>query len=253
LRRLAVSALALALAVLAVPAPGTATAATNGRELDLTFDNATMDRQSGAATVTVRTLTHKGGVVKRVSGYESQAARFPAFAQSSNPPLAILTVVDRTGADDLQPVDQKFRFGADFSLDAKSQTSPVDNGNNLIQRGLYDAPMQYKLEMDGNRPRCRVKGDAGAVLVKAGMTVQPKTWYRATCLRSGSTVTLTIERRDDGKTWTFHRSGRIGALRISRSVPLTVGGKAKSPTRINTKASDEFNGKVDNAFLNLIG
>jgi hypothetical protein len=249
---LALSALAAACLVAPVTAP--ASAATNGRELDLTFDSArTLSRQSGDAALTIRTLTHDGGAVRSVTGYDgSGAARFPAFARS-NPPMAILTVVDQTGADDLEPAKQEFRFGADFSLDATSQTSSVDNGNNLIQRGLFNGTSQYKIELDSDRPKCRVMGGAGAVLVKATSDVSPGTWYRASCFRDGSRVTLTVKRLSDGKKWTYEKSGAIGSLTYKSSIPLTVGGKAKSPSRIFTKASDQFNGKVDNAFVNLLG
>jgi hypothetical protein len=238
-----------ALATLGTPAH----AATTGKELDLTFEGSDARTNAGTTSLTVRTLTANGGRVRMVAGESGGSAiRLPAFADS-NPPLALLEIIDEQGADDLSPGTARFRYGADFTLDPTSQGSTVDNGNNLLQRGSFRADMQYKVEVDGGRPGCRVKGSAGAVAVRSPRTVVPGDWYRATCLRDGSTLTLTVRRLADGKVWRYSRSGQTGSLQApSRSLPLSVGGKLTARGTIAVKSSDQFNGRVDNAFLNVL-
>lgn len=233
-------------------APAGATSA--GRELDLRFEAGAARSNAGATAVTVRTLTAHGGSAENVAGPGGgTAVRLPAFA-ADDPPLAVLSVVDEEGEDDLSPGSSRFRFGADFALDAASQGSSVDNGNNLVQRGSYRAAMQYKLEVDGRRPGCRVKGTSGAVTVRSSRQVSPGRWYHASCLRSGTTVTLRVVDLAAGTTWTYQRSGSIGAVQAARrSVPLSVGGKLNDRGAIAVSSSDQFNGRVDNAFLNVLG
>lgn len=247
----AAAALSATLATALVIAAPPAGAATAGRELDLRFEAGSQRVSAGAVALTVRTVTHNGGSVASSSGRSGNAVRFPAF-RSSNPPLAALAVTDRDGADDLAPGTARFRFGADFTLDATSQGSKVDNGNNLVQRGLWGHPMQYKLEVDGKRPVCRVKGASGAVQVRSSVTVTPDTWYRAVCERNGSKVTLSVTRLGNGASWTSSATGATGSLRpSSASVPLSVGGKLDASGRLMTGSADQFNGKVDNAFVNV--
>jgi hypothetical protein len=69
--------------------------------------------------------------------------------------------VENEGATDvLEARLGDFRFGAAFRLDAVSQGSRADNGDNLVQRGLSGDPAQYKLQLDGRVPACRVQGAA---------------------------------------------------------------------------------------------
>lgn len=221
-----------------------------GRELRFTFERAALLAQSGNADLRVRELTARGGDIDRVSGQPGgRAARFPRYRQS-DAPVAVISVVDESGGDDLAPGSRDFTFGADFALDRTSQGSSTDNGNNLVQRGLYNDPMQYKIELDGRQPRCRVKGSAGAVLVRSSLRVSPDVWYDVRCSRAGSRVVLEVTRLSNGRTWRDARSGSIGSLQISRTVPLSVGGKLAHATRI-AGSSDQFNGRVDNVFLNV--
>jgi hypothetical protein len=232
----------------ALIAPGAQ--ASTARVFDLTFDSSA-SRQLGSADLTVRTVTANGGSIAQATGYDgSGAGDFPDYA-ATDPPMAVTTAVDETGTDDLAPRKSAFTFGADFALDAVNEGSSVDNGNNLIQRGLYTSSMQFKIQLDSDRPSCRVKGSAGAVSVPAPMTAEQGTWYSASCHRAGQDVVLTVRRLSDGRVWTAKRSGPIGTLTTSASVPLSVGGKASSATSIMTSASDQFNGLIDNAFLDI--
>jgi hypothetical protein len=232
--------------------PGSsARAATSGRELHLGFERADVASNDGASSLSTRIRTRNGGSVEVVPGSKSgSAGSFPSF-RASDPPQAVITAVDEQGVDDLLPGSRTFRFGADFYLFSRSQGSSSDNGNNLIQRGLFDADMQYKLQVDGNRPSCRVKGDAGAVTVSSTRRVPTGVWHRATCTRTGNEVLLRVVRLSDGTRWTYRATGQTGTLDTARSVPLAVGGKVDSRGDIEAESADQFNGRIDNAFLNI--
>lgn len=226
-------------------------ASAGGRELNLTFDDSRLTRNSGSAPVTVEEVTANGGQVNAVSDPSGgRAIRLPGHESTGYAPRAVLTVTQQDNA--LSPGTASFRFGADFTLDAESQGSASDNGNNLLQRGLWDAPMQYKVQVDGGRPSCRVKGSRGAVDVVSPRRVEPGTWYRVMCGRSATTVTLTVVRLADDATWTYSDSGPIGSLRAPAAQPLSIGGKVDASGRI-VAASDQFNGRVDNAFYAVAG
>jgi hypothetical protein len=71
------------------------------------------------------------------------------------------------------------------------------------------------------------------------------------CERNGSKVTLTVKRLGTGRTWADSASRKTGKLRpASRSVPFSVGGKLDASGRL-VRSADQFNGRVDNAFVNV--
>jgi hypothetical protein len=241
-------ALALSLGLASSLSPGQATAAP-GTELSLGFEGTNLSANTGTASLVVAATTAQGGTMRPVAGSAGAGTgvRLPAY-HTSRPPLAVFTVTDRTGADVLSPGTGAFSFGADFTLDARSQGSATDNGNNLIQRGLYTASAQYKLQVDQGRPLCRVKGRSGAVIVQSTRTVQAGAWHQVRCSRVGSTVTLTLVRLGDGTTWSWSATGATGDVRVGSAVPLSVGGKVDDQGRIVVASADQFNGVVDNAF-----
>lgn len=245
-------ALGLSIAAPIAFAAGPAGAAVDGRELSLKFESTVMRANAGQSALSVTQVSHRGGSVNEAAGANGNGTgiRLPAF-KASDPPLAVLTVLDTQGVDDLEPGASKFRFGADFTLDAKSAGSPSDNGNNLVQRGLFGSSMQYKIDVDKERPGCRVKGDQGAVTVRATRAVAPDTWYRMHCIRDGGAVRLTVKRLSDGLTWSYSANGNIGSLHAARKLPLSIGGKVNASGDLMTGDSDQFNGRVDNVYLNI--
>jgi hypothetical protein len=224
-----------------------------GRELSLDFNHRSPRLNAGNTALAVTELRHRGGVVRKVAraGDGTGGVRFPAY-RPSNARFAVLTAVDRRGGDALAPGTSRFRFGAEFAINKVSQGNPADNGNNLVQRGLSNGRMQYKLEVDGNRPQCRVRGDDGAVRVQSRRTVAPGVWHRVSCSRNGDKVVLRLVRLSDGASWRYVSTGRTGRLApASRSVPLSIGGKVKNGGRLAVGSADQFNGRMDNAFYNL--
>lgn len=252
-RAAATTATGAALVVATVLGAAPSRAAVTGPEIRLEFEGGQLRTDSGGAAVDVAEVTNNGGGIRSVPSWDGtgSAAQFPAY-QVDTPPQAALIAVDRDGVDDLDPGSSAFRFSAEFSLGSPSWGSSTDNGNNLVQRGVYTAETQYKLQVDYAHPECRVKGRSGAVSVRSSRAVTAGTWYRAVCTRVGTTVTLKVTQLNDGTTWTYQASGATGSMTpSSRTVPLAVGAKVSSTGALVTDNADQFNGMIDNVVLDI--
>jgi hypothetical protein len=273
-RRALVASAALALAASTVVAAGSADAgpgsgsgiakAAPAAALRLNFDGTDFSGSApvipnlGSATLDVAVVTMSGGQIApgqpRVRPAVNKAIRTPAHDASPAAPRAVVRVVDGQGADDLDPGKGAFVFGADFALDAVSEShhnGSLDNGNNLVQRGLFNNVSQYKIQVDGTAITCRVKGRAGVALVTSPMPIAAGRWYRVRCERDANRVTLSVTRWQSGRPVTVvtTATARTGLLTPAAStVPLSVGGKL-SATGALVPATDQFNGRVDNVIL----
>ncbi len=220
---------------------------------------------SGEASFSTSVVTASGGTVSAVASRNTQgsAVQFPAFDPSSTGPRAVLAVTNAGSTDRLSPA-RDFRWAADFAIDATSFTTDTgthDNGDNLIQRGLAGTRHQFKLELDDHRPSCVLQNTAGgAFRITVPVTVAPDPWYRATCQRSGTALTVTLQHfTDQGAvdgTWSAVRRNASGFGAVSwtdPSVPLTVGGKLNAKSTAVNVASDQFNGTVDNVVVDIVG
>lgn len=210
-----------------------------------------------AGRTIVRTLSTGGGTIESqqsVPGH-GRAGRFPAHNPTATGPRAVIAVRNSTGTDVLNPGTRSFTFGVDVRLDSVNEShaaGSLDDGNNLIQRGLYGAAAQYKLEVDNLIPRCRVKGDGGEAIV-AGSRISADVAYRIRCSRSATAVTLTVQRFNaDGSLGVvsqYVRRASTGNLTFSLATPLSVGGKLRNAMAIEPNGSDQVNGLIDNALL----
>lgn len=234
--------------------------------LDLRFDDpltdaATVQRitSAGSGSYDISVVTSGGGGLVTQPGRHGgvdRALRFPPFAPVIAGPRAVIRVSATGPTDDLNPGPAPFTFGADIRLASPSQSSAGDDdGNNVVQRGLYADPTQYKLEVDEGLATCRVKGSTGDVLVTSKTPIDPGTWYRLRCLRDSDSVTLTVIRWSaDGSTTRSqdHETGATGDLNPpTPGVPLTVGGKLSSDGATIEAQSDQFNGMIDNVVLEI--
>jgi hypothetical protein len=233
-------------------APSSAQAA-GTRVLQLDFSSGSL-ASSGTARVSVHEVTRSSGSLRFVSGLQGQgtAVRTPAFDPSADGPRAAITVVPSSG-DPLSPGTQRFSFGADVKLDSASTASKsagsTDNGDNVVQRGLYaSGSTQYKIQVDGDVPSCRIRGTSGTVMVH-GSALTRGVWYRLSCLREGSTVTLYVMRyAGDGaleQTRSYTGHGATGSVRTANArVPLSVGGAVHDDGTLKASC-DQFNGQID--------
>lgn len=246
-------------------AAGRAAAAAPTTVLRLTFDAADYTGEvprfpnSGDSRLAVTMSALDGGRLAqgraRVSPRTNKAVRTPRHDAGVEAPRAVIRVVDRRGADDLDPGGGRLVFGADFSLDRDSEAhddGSTDNGNNLVQRGLFNQVSQYKIQVDGAVVSCRIKGRAGTALIASTVHIVPERWYRARCQRQASLVTLALTWwKADGTpvrslSAVSTRTGRLSPA--SPNVPFSIGGKLNNTGEVLADA-DQFNGRIDNVVL----
>jgi hypothetical protein len=217
---------------------------------------------NGSAPVQASVATAYDGSLESVASHETQgsAVKFPAFDAAGTGGRAVIKVVNTTGTDGLAPADQDFSWSADFRLDADSESHSEgshDNGNNLLQRGLYN-DTQFKLDVDDGRPSCRLRGstgNAGAVRITAPVTVGAHAWYNATCTRAGDMLTVSVSAFDSAGTvtdrWSNTATSPAGFGTVTWAnldTPLSIGGKLRATGNLG-RHSDQFNGVVDNVVL----
>jgi hypothetical protein len=177
---------------------------------------------AGTGNVDVDVRTSGAAKIEVVKGPDGgNAVRFPAYTGAPKAPAAVLVAADQSDGT-LDPGDSDFTFGASFSLDEKSSGSEADNGDNLIQRGTFDSPDQFKLQLDHDVPSCRILGAAGEVFVKAEDPIDPGSWYAVSCKRSASEVTLKVKAYDGGAgQGTWKAPGATGTIAL-QGVPLRI-------------------------------
>jgi hypothetical protein len=252
-------------------APRTGTPATGGPRVDLR-ERAMMLRfhgadagqpgsprrsfvNSGHAPLRVDVVTYGDGEVTSTPAPGGRPAiRFPGF-EKQDPGYAILRVVNIGDYDVLRPNEMDFTFGADFALDEKSDGSSSDNGDNLVQRGLFASPSQYKIQVDHGRVSCGMRGMSGEVLVTGKRRVEPGQWYRARCTREGDTVTLRIDRlgKNGAEEWVSESdTATLGPVILPKDTPLSVGGKLAEDGTMFPASTDQFNGSVARVFYRVI-
>lgn len=221
------------------------------RELVLTFDQSPMPVNEGTANTRVVKVSANGGdILSAKAEFGENAIRLPFYSPELNAARAMIVVTEVSG-DSLNPLEGDFKFGADFSLDPTSSGSSRDNGDNLIQRGLYEDPSQFKLELDARRPTCRVKGSKGEVVVRSSVPVDPAAWYRVYCERRGDQITLGLLKLADEVDWIRQtKEGVTGALDFADSIPISIGGKVDASGRPSPSA-DQFNGLIDQVVVDI--
>lgn len=217
------------------------------------FDGAPFQNQGIAAVATeVRGNQDALSIATGAPG-SGNALRFPAFSpQGGETPVAIAVRAEAAGGLDVG--SGRFGIGVDISLDPQSAGSISDNGNNVVQRGLFDGPAQFKIEVDDGTVACRISGSSGVVYVRDSVRIEPQTWYRVGCVRDGDQVTLTVAEFDTPSS--SHRrivgAGPTGDLRFSKA-PLSIGGKVNANGDVLTGDADQFNGSIDNVVFGTGG
>jgi hypothetical protein len=238
-------------AVVAIPAP--AGAATDQPLVFVGFDDLAtgVPASTGSLPVTTAVSSSGGGTIAVVDGADGSAADFPAWDGSASPYKRVaVTVRSKDASDPLSPGLRDFSFGADFTLDPRTQGGN-DNGNNLVQRGLYGDDSQYKLQIDEGHVSCRIEGSRGAPYLKSATAVDRNTWYSATCSRIGGVMTLTVQRLG-GAAETTSTSSTAGSVDMgSSSVPLSIGAKVSPSGNVVKGNADQFNGRVDDVFVDI--
>ena len=235
-----------------------------GRDLYFPFDaleddgSPLLEAVGKADVVATVSSAHGGQVLAGPDRWSSgHSLRFERFRAGEPAAPAVVVVRPAAGADDAtDPGSRPFSFGAEFSLDAESGVSPTDNGDNLVQRGLFGVGAQYKIELDRGHPTCRVSGSEGTLQVRASEPVEAEQWYRVRCRRAGDQVVLRVVTSTGGErdVREYAEEGRTGTLSYGAGdSPFSIGGKVDADGRVVSQASDQFNGLVDDVFFRSAG
>jgi len=184
-------------------------------------------------------------------GLDGVALRFPEYGDPGPPVIATITAED---AGTLNPGAKPFIIGADLMIDERNEGSDVDDGNNVLQHGLFSDTSQYKLQVDRDRASCRIEGSAGAVVVNDEAALEPDVWYHVECRREADEVVLTVESLDPDVTYESEVSlgGETGSVAASTAAPVVIGGKLGANDEIVTSNTDQFNGALDHIFLTIV-
>jgi hypothetical protein len=220
----------------------------------LDFDNEDPLATTVAKRVSVRSLETGGGQIVQVpSGNGTSALRFPPYSPEAQSPRLVL-VINPVGATDvLNPEANDFSFGADLRLNELSSGKGDDNGDNVLQRGLFSDASQYKLQVDKRVPSCTVKSGKAQLFVKFDESLD-EGWFRVRCDYEAGSLTVSVSRILTDRFEEFGdktASVSIGALNFSPSTPATVGGKIGSNGELVLHQSDQFNGELDNVFVDV--
>ncbi|CUR57772.1 exported hypothetical protein [metagenome] len=215
---------------------------------------------AGSSVTVQRVVSEDGGSLTFASSYATagNALRYPAYDGDPAAPRAVVGVTNAGDTDGLTPRGRAFTIGADVRLARVNNGTPYDNGNNVIQRGLYDEASQFKIQVDDGRASCRIKGLSGETMLTSGRAIATGAWYRLTCRRinrDGPDRFRLVVRpiASDGSLGVATKvssTTTVGRLSFPVSTPMSLGGKLGNDLVI-VAASDQFNGKLDNAFFRL--
>ena len=221
---------------------------------DLTAGGLPLFEAFGSSDVTVSVSSAGGEVTAGPDRFATgHSLRFEPFRPDRPADPAVVVVRPAPGAaDPTDPGAGGFAFGAEFAVDALTGRSATDNGDNLVQRGLFSSESQYKIQLDDGHPSCRVSGSAGSVTVRASEQVEPEQWYRVRCRRVGDVVTMRVVTSSDAvrQVWEYAAEGATGSLSYATDgPPFSIGGKVDDEGRVVANDSDQFNGLVDDVFV----
>jgi hypothetical protein len=192
--------------------------------------------------------------IGRVTGGDgSRALRFPHFATTEAAPRMVLVVqpADGTQASVDPTSDGSLTFGADVKLDRSAGRGEFDNGDNVVQRGLFVDPSQYKLQVDDRMPSCSLKSATASAFVRAPEAMEPG-WYRIVCDYHDGTLTVSVSRMEDGQVGEAVQASvteDVGPLAFDPATPLVIGGKVGHNGLLVRGQPDQFNGALDNVFV----
>jgi len=239
---LALGATALVSAVLMNAAP--AYAATEQLRLD--FDaTPTGQVEPGPWTsgcfADVATAGDSGCIAIGAPGSISRASR--PSGSGASPALAFpasgSAVIQVPHAANLNPGSQDFTVSALVKVTSGQLTS----GANLMQKGVFADPAQWKLQLDDGKPGCRIAGTGPngttSLLLTADASIAEQGWKFVQCKRRGDVLSLIVG------TETV-KSATGATMTITNTAKVNIG--AKGPGLTN---NDQFRGELDNAIFSV--
>ncbi len=228
--------------------------------LQLDFDDGVVGEtmtpvtSGGTARVSAEVVTTGSGSAVATNVPDGVGLRLPAFAEGRQD-FAVVRVLPAGDDTSLDPGSRDFGFGADVLLDDVTGGAPSDNGDNLLQRGLFDDGGQFKIQLDHGRPSCRLAGTDGDLLVTLDQPLGAEEWHRIWCTRTGDELRLSVSAVTPaglGAERVATASGPLGSIDLAPTTPLSVGGKLAADGQIVVSSSDQLNGIVDRVVVAMV-
>lgn len=216
-------------------------------EFRLDFDGDDVLQSEPVGAVHVSEASVSGGRAAAAGSHPGSgtALRFPDFSTGEEIPRVALVVTSGNGPL-LNPHRAQFRFGADVRLESvgASSVSAQDNGDNVLQRGLSSDETQFKLQVDDGRPACAIHGPLARIQAN-GEELADRRWYRLTCTRTRTGVTLSVRDLLAGTEERYEADGDVGDMDFPASVPISIGCKVARTGKPLAHQADQFNGTMD--------
>jgi len=182
------------------------------------------------------------GLLEMVARADGQALSFPAPCEESDPAACPRVIMEAADTSDLNPAQADFALGFDFLVD--SADLDPDSDQNAMQKGNFDDPAQWKIEIGAEgRVRCvfRFGPDnlVEPIILQSEGAVTDGAWHTVRCERAGGQLSMAI----DGATSSADIPG--GAADFSNDRPLIMGGRD-----IGVQ-NDQFHGTIDDAYFEM--
>ena len=137
---------------------------------------------------------------------------------------------------ELNPGRRTFGVAIAFRFPRGMNALTGTDSPNLVQKGLFGSPGQWKLEIlkyTGGHVQCRMFGSRRKVDVVSPTPdiVRDRAWHQAACLRTDHKVVLVVDGRRTVRN--------VGVGTVSNDNPMTVANKYRSA------GTDQFHGLVD--------
>jgi hypothetical protein len=182
-------------------------------------------------------MVSRGGRVTMMDRAGGKAVRFPPPCERYGADDCARVVLESGPAPFLNPGTGPVSFGATVLMSPKETTK----GANVLQKGYSVGRSQFKLQVDGHagRPSCVLVGVGSSRIfaVIADRTVADGQWHRVGCVRSGASLTVTIDDVLAGSV------SLPTTLSVHNDDSLRIGGKGNSPN------NDQFTGAVDDVYV----
>lgn len=185
-------------------------------------------------------------VVAREEG-TGNAIRFPGQCEEPDPMNCPRVMIEAQGSADENPGERDFAVTVDFLM-ASNQDGAVLGDQNVMQKGNFDDPGQWKIEIDvQNRASCvfHHPGDDGApIIARVQRAVNDGVWHTLRCERRGALLTILL----DAGTGDDTRSIEIPAgdtVDITNDKTIRIGGQDVMAS------SDQFHGSLDDITVEI--
>jgi hypothetical protein len=185
-------------------------------------------------------------VIARDDGAGS-AIRFPGECADPDPAACPRVILEAKDSAEQNPGERDFAVTLDFLVPSLPVGSAIGD-QNVMQKGNFDDPAQWKVEIDSDRRAGCIfhhPDDGGTpTIIRIQRAVDDGDWHRLRCERRASLLTVRL----DGGDGTDTRSVEIAAgtsVDIANAQPIRIGGQNVLPS------ADQFHGSLDNIAVEI--